>query len=142
MKAPPQRDIMEVHRFIAHPSEHITRATAKATGITITGESRSCVECDQSKAHRHAVPRTTDYHASERAALLYVDLVAPTESESAGGSRCVMMIVDDFSRFKNNIAEDEVFGRNGGCARELYRDTYHPGTGQYPRRSQRPRRRV
>ena len=62
---PPQRDIMEVHRFLAHPSEHITRATAKATGVTMTGESRSCVEYDQSKAHRHAVPRTTDNRASE-----------------------------------------------------------------------------
>ena len=33
-----QRDIIEVHRLLAHPSEHITRATAKATGIIITDE--------------------------------------------------------------------------------------------------------
>ena len=92
-RAPPRRDIMEVRRLLAHPSEHITRATAKATGIAITGESRSCVECDQSKAHRHVVPRTTDYRASERAALLNVDLAGPMESKSSGGSRYVMKIV-------------------------------------------------
>ena len=45
------------------------------------------------------------------------------KSESAGGSRCIMMIVDDFSHFKVSIPEDELFGRNGDCARDLYRDT-------------------
>ena len=87
------------------------------------------MECDQSKAHRHAVPGTTDNSASERSALLYVDLAGPMESESAGGSRYVMMIVDDFSRFKvSKFLKDEVFGRNGGCTRELYRDRYQSGT--------------
>ena len=100
-KAPPQRDIMEVHRLLAHPSEHITRATTKAAGIIITGEKRLCVECDHSKAHRHAVPRTTDNLVSERAVLLYVDFVGSMESESAGRGQYVMtIIVDNFSRFK------------------------------------------
>ena len=66
----------------------------------MTGEWRPYVECDKSKAYRHAVPRTTDNRASERAGLLYVDLAGPMEWESAGGSRYVMIIVDDFSRFK------------------------------------------
>ena len=137
-RALPQRDFMEVHCLLDHPSEHITRATAKATGIIITGEWRPYVECYQSKDHRHAVPKT-DNRALERAALLYEDLVGSMESESTGGSRYVMMIVDDFSRFNVGNPDDEVFGRNGGCARELYRDIHHPGTGPYPRRSHRPR---
>lgn len=37
-RAPPQRNAMEVHRLLAHPSEHIMRATSKAAGITLTGE--------------------------------------------------------------------------------------------------------
>ena len=57
-KCPPQRDIMELHHLLAHPSKHITKATAKATGLIITVEWRPCVACDRSKAHRHAVPRT------------------------------------------------------------------------------------
>ena len=44
--------------------------------------------------------RTTDNRTSERAALLCVDLADPMESESACEIRYVMMIVDDFSRFK------------------------------------------
>ena len=58
------------------------------------------MECDQSQAHRQTVPRTTDNRAIERATLLYVDLAGPFEPESVGGSRYVMMIVDDFSRYK------------------------------------------
>ena len=91
---------MEVHRLLDHPGERLTRATVKTAGISVTGEWIPCVECDKSKAHRHAVPRTTDNRASERAGLLYADLAGSMESESAGGSRYVMMIVDDFSRFK------------------------------------------
>ena len=97
-RAPPQRDIMEVLRLLAHPSEDITRATTKATDIIITGKWRPCVEWDRSEALRHAVTRMTDNHASERAALLYAGLAGPTESESAGGGRYIMMIVDNFSR--------------------------------------------
>ena len=41
--------------------------------------------------------------ASERATLLYLDLTSPIKSESAGGSRYVMMIVHDFSRIKVSI---------------------------------------
>ena len=99
-RAPPHRDIMKVHRLLAHPSETITRATTKATGIIITGEWRPCMECDQSKAHRHVVPRTTDHRALERMPLLYVDLAGPVESENTDESRYVMMIADDFSSFK------------------------------------------
>ena len=76
-RAPPQCDIREVHRLLAHPSKHVTRATVKATGIIITGEWRPCVECYQSEAHQHAVLRTTDNRASARATLLHVDLAGP-----------------------------------------------------------------
>ena len=96
----PQCDIKEVHHLLAHPSENITRETAKAAGIIMTGEWRTCVECDRSKADRHAAPKMTDNCASEQAALLYVDLAGPMEAESAGEIRYVMIIVDDFSRFR------------------------------------------
>ena len=78
-RAPPQRDIVEIKRILANPSEHITRATSKATGIIIPGEWRSCVKCDQFKPHRHGVPRTTNNHAPQRATLPYVDLAGPMD---------------------------------------------------------------
>ena len=37
-RAPPQRDNMEGHRLLAHPSEHIIRVIAKATDIVIMSE--------------------------------------------------------------------------------------------------------
>ena len=88
----PQCDIKEVHHFPAHSSGNITKETAKAAGINMTGEWRPCGECDQSKAHRHAVPRTTDNRASEQAVLLYVDLAGPMEAKSAGGSRLLLLL--------------------------------------------------
>ena len=73
-RATPQRHIIEVHRLLAHPSEHFTRETANATDIIITGEWRPCVECDQSKAHRHAVPgRRT---AASRSGWPYCTLIS------------------------------------------------------------------
>ena len=38
VRAPPQGDIMEVHHLLAHPSEQITRVTARTPGIIITSE--------------------------------------------------------------------------------------------------------
>ena len=98
------------------------------------------MECDQSKAHRHAVPRTTDNRTPERAALLYADLAGPMELEGAGQSQYVMMIVVKHSRFR--VSKHEVFSQNGGCTSELYRGICHPGTAQYPRRLHPPRMRV
>ena len=95
----PQCDIKEGHHLLAHPSENTSRETAKGAGIIMTGEWRPCVECNQSKAHCHAVSIATDNSASEQAALLYVDL-GPMEAESVGGIRYVMIIVDDFRRYR------------------------------------------
>ena len=36
------RNIMEVHRMLAHPSEDITRRTAKTMRIATTGQWGSC----------------------------------------------------------------------------------------------------
>ena len=82
------------------------------------------MQFNQSKAHRHAVPRTTDNRASERAALLYVDLASPMESESTGGSRYVMMIVDNFSRFKVSNCLKPKSSVETAAALERYIATY------------------
>ena len=38
MRAGASRDVMEVHRMLAHPSEDITRKTAEMMGIEATGQ--------------------------------------------------------------------------------------------------------
>lgn len=47
----PTRDVMGLHRLLAHPSEQIARASAKAAGIGVTGEWIQCADCDLAKAH-------------------------------------------------------------------------------------------
>ena len=66
MRAGASRDGMEVHRMLAHPSEDITRNTAKMMGIVTTGQWGACETCFQAKAKRHAVPKKLDERASVR----------------------------------------------------------------------------
>ena len=86
------------------------------------------MECCQYKAHRYAVPRTADNNVSEPAALLYVDLAGPMESESAGRSRYVMLIVDDLSRFKVRKLLKTKASAETAAALDSYIATCHPGT--------------
>lgn len=98
--ASPQLNVMKMHHLLAHSSEHITTASAKASGIMLTEEWKPCVECNRSRAHRYAVPRSTNNRTSEQAVLLYIDLVGLTEPESAGDSSYTIFVFNDYSRFK------------------------------------------
>ena len=42
MRAEVSRDVVEVHRMLAHPSEDITRNTAEMMGIETTGQWGTC----------------------------------------------------------------------------------------------------
>ena len=66
MRAGASRDVIEVHRMLAHPSEGIRRNTAVMMGIETTGQWRACETCFQAKAKRHAVPKKTDERAGVR----------------------------------------------------------------------------
>ena len=46
------RDINEYHRQLGHPNEQITRTTAKAFGIKLTGKLRKCEDCAIAKARQ------------------------------------------------------------------------------------------
>ena len=49
------RDIVKVHRVLAHPSEEITQKTAQAMGITTTGQWGFCEARLQVEANLQAV---------------------------------------------------------------------------------------
>ena len=55
MRAGVSRDVMEVHRMLAHPSEDITRKTTEMMEIETTGQWGSCETCFQVEAKRQAV---------------------------------------------------------------------------------------
>ena len=56
----------------------------------------ACQQGKQTKASHHKVNVFTTSRCLE---LLHVDLMGPTRTESLGGKRYIMVIVDDFSRY-------------------------------------------
>ena len=100
MRAGVSRDVMELHRMLAHPSEDITRKTAEMMEIETMGEWGACETCFQVKAKRHAVPKKTDERASVRGQRFFVDVGGPMKHWSPGGNSYVVIFVDDRTRFK------------------------------------------
>ena len=100
MRAGTSRDVMEVHRMLAHPSEDLTRKTAEMMGIETTGQWGACETCYLAKAKRHAVPKKTDGRASVRGQRFFVDVGGPMKHSSLGGNSYVVIFVDDFARFE------------------------------------------
>ena len=100
LRASASRDVMEVHRMLAHPSEDITRKTAVMMGIEMTGQWGACETWFQVKVKRHAVPKKTDERASVRRQRFFVDVGGPMKHSSLGGNSYVVIFVDDCTRFK------------------------------------------
>ena len=86
MRAGASRDVMEVHRMLAHPSEDITRKTVDIMRIQTTGQWGACKTCFQAKANQHAVPKKTDERASVRGQRFFVDVGGPMKHSSLGGN--------------------------------------------------------
>ena len=53
------RHIMEFHRILGHPSEEITRGTARMSGVPLTGTWSPCMQCSESRVRRYAEPKST-----------------------------------------------------------------------------------
>ena len=100
MRAGVSRDVMEVHRMLAHPSEDITRKTAEMMGIETTDQWGACETCFQAKAKRYAVPKKSDEWASVKRQRFFVDVGGPMKHSSLGGNNYVGIFVEDCTRFK------------------------------------------
>ena len=100
MRAGASRDVMEVHRMLAHPSEDITRNTTEMMGTETTGQCGACETCFQTKAKRHVVPKKTIERATVRGQRFFVDVGGPMKHSSLGGNSYVVIFVDDCTRFK------------------------------------------
>ena len=72
------RNTMKIYKLLGHPSEEITKKTARKVSIVLTCEFRSCVGCSKANAGRHALPKTTNSRATKQAERSFVEL--------AGGS--------------------------------------------------------
>ena len=94
------RHIMEFHRLIGHPSEEITRRTARLSGVPLTGTWSPCVQCSESRVRHYAVTKSTESHTYKRAERFFIDITGPFHVTSLCGNRYAMLCVDDFTRFK------------------------------------------
>ena len=94
------RHIMEFHRLLGHPSEEITRGTARMSSVPQMGTLSPHVQCSESRVRRYAVPKSTESRTNERAERFFIDITGPFHVTSLGGNRYAMLCVDDFTRFK------------------------------------------
>ena len=58
-----------------------------------------CGPCQFGKETKAKHPGTQTSATSRPFELLHLDLMGPTRTESLGGKRCIMVVVDDFTRY-------------------------------------------
>lgn len=95
------RDIMEVHQFLGHASEDITRGTAQIARVKLTGAWIPCVQCSEANVRRYAVPKTTDSQAIKRAGRFLVGITDPSTRPRLRTAypRCCSLITSYNSRW-------------------------------------------
>ena len=91
---------LEFHRLLGHPSEEITRETARMPGVPLAGSWSPYVQCSESRMRGYAVPKSTESRTNKRAERLSIDTTSPFHVTSLGGNRYAMLCVDGFTRFK------------------------------------------
>ena len=62
-------------------------------------EKNVCGPCQLAKQTKSTHPKVNVVAISCPLELLHVDLMGPTRTESMGGKRYIMVVVDDFSRY-------------------------------------------
>ncbi|XP_068323079.1 uncharacterized protein [Pyrus communis] len=65
----------------------------------LTGELGICGECQVGKQTKSAHKSTNYISTSRPLELMHMDLVGPVQTESIGGKKYILVLVDDFSRF-------------------------------------------
>lgn len=98
MRAGVRRDLMEVHRMLAYPSEEITWRPAEIMGIETTGQRGTCEACLHTK--RHAVPMMTDERGSMKRQRFFVNVTGSMKHSRLVGNSYVVNFVDDCTRSK------------------------------------------
>lgn len=59
-----RRDVMDMHSILGLPNEKLTRSTAKAVGIELTGKWKPCEGCSMADTRRNAMPKINDNRAA------------------------------------------------------------------------------
>jgi hypothetical protein len=105
MEAAPALDVgksitmQQAHSLFGHIGEEATRKTASVYGIKVTGTMELCDACALAKGKQKNVGKETTTIAAKQGERLYID-IGSVKAVSIGGSKFMVMIVDDYSRMK------------------------------------------
>ena len=91
-------DINLYHNMIGHPSQEITRSTARRYNIDVKGELKPCEHCAISKAKQKAVPKVSTNRAEVFGERIFFDL-SWIKGTSLGGSNYWLLAVDESTKF-------------------------------------------
>ena len=70
-------DVNEYHRQLGHPNEQVTRTTAKAFGIKLTGKFQKYEDCAIAKAHKKNVKKIPSKKAKHSGGCISLDISSP-----------------------------------------------------------------
>jgi len=90
------------HHQLGHPSEAITRATARYMQIHVTGTLPPCQNCAMGKARQKPVPKTNANTSKIPGERLYID-ISSIKAMSLGGAKFWLLAVDEATHMKWSI---------------------------------------
>ena len=91
---PKNVNINDYHEQLGHPNMVITKTTAVARNINLTGTVQPCGDCMIGKARQKNVPKATVPRSTVPGERLFIDISSP-RVKSYGGSRHWLLVLDD-----------------------------------------------
>lgn len=93
--------IHQWHRRLGHRDYQVVAEIVRSNGLKLDscGMNERCECCLQSKMARQPFPKTAEKWTTQPLQLIHSDLAGPIDPVSAGGSRYVLTLIDDYSRF-------------------------------------------
>ena len=83
--------------ILGHPSENITRNTARKNQIQVICTMKECHECALAKIKQHKIAKETTTRSNVPGERLCID-ISSVRSPSYGGAKFWLLIIDDASR--------------------------------------------
>ena len=92
-------DINNFHCVHGHSNELLLKETTKALSVELLGTLRPCTGFSMAKGYRKPILSSTKSRAPEKLGRVFVDISGHKRTPSLLGTRYVMLVKDDFSRY-------------------------------------------
>ena len=96
--APLKKNVNDLHVELGHPSEVITRSTAKGLGIQVTGTFKPCEDCALVKAKQCSVSKKAAPCLQILEERLFFDISSPS-TPTFGGKHHWLLVINDCSDY-------------------------------------------